>query len=265
VDTIEVMDFLYLFKITYPIRSKLKAIVLPRVVQLEQLGIAPPQMDVKNPIRNSVSAEEELDMELRTYQPGDPRKHIHWKATAKQQELLSRKYNHKPKEEIVLFMDLSEIKEDELSVIITEDKIIESILAIANYYSARGTVSHIIYEMLGIKHIKINSKEDFRAFYQTCVNIHFGANHPIYEIMKERLLGDRGLFYVVATHDLTKDFYLLSLQALAQGNHLCVLFISDDVSEGTAEMIANMKLAGASVYQVLSEDEIGDILSKGNY
>jgi uncharacterized protein (DUF58 family) len=93
VDSIEVTDFLYLFKITYPIGTKLKVIVLPRVVPLELLGIAPPEEDVKNPQRFSNNAEEELDTEVRKYYPGDSRKRIHWKASARMHELISRKYS----------------------------------------------------------------------------------------------------------------------------------------------------------------------------
>lgn len=263
VDSIEVTDFLYLFNITYPVGSKLRAVVLPRVVPLEQLGIAPPQVDVKNPLRYSNTSEEELDTEVRKYNPGDSKKRIHWKASARQHELVSRKYNHKPKAEIVLFMDLVKIKDDELLVISVEDKIIESVLAIVNYYSLRGTPSQIIYDMGGKKQTSISSKIEFNAFYKACVSIYFNASIPISDLIKERMLrGDEGMFYVAATHLLTKEFYLASLQVLAGGNHLCVLFISDDVTENTKEIIESIQLAGAKVYRIMSEDEIGDILSR---
>jgi hypothetical protein len=263
VDSIEVTDFLYLFTITYPVTSKLKAVVLPRVVPLEQLGIAPPQIDVKNPLHNSNTTEEELDTEIRKYNPGDNRKRIHWKASAKQNELLSRKYHHKPKAEIVLFMDMMKLKEEELQVIIVEDKIIESILAIANFYALRGTHSQIIFEMEGKKLINIASKEEFNAFYKTCVSIHFDAKIPVSELIRERLMrGDDGMFYVAATHLLTKEFYMSVLQVIAGGNQMCILFVSDDVSSDTKELINSLKMAGADVYQIMSKDEIGDILTR---
>jgi hypothetical protein len=262
VNSIEVTDFLFLFTITYPLGSKLKAIVLPRVVPLERLGIAPPQMDVKNPVRHSNFTEEELDTEMRKYYPGDNRKRIHWKASAKLHELLSRKYHHKPKAEIALFMDLMKIKEEELQVVIVEDRIIESILAIVNFYALRGTLSQIIYDMEGKKQVTIASREEFNAFYKACVSIHFDAKTPVCDLMRERLLrGDEGIFYVAATHLLTKEFYMAALQILGGGNHLCVLFASDDVTDTTKEMINSLKLAGADVHQIMSEDEIGSVLS----
>ncbi len=262
VNSIEVTDLLFLFTITYPIGSKLKAVVLPRVVPLEYLGIAPPQVDVKNPVRNSNFTEEELDTEMRKYNPGDNRKRIHWKASAKLQELHSRKYHQKPKAEIVLFMDLMKMKEEELQVVIVEDGIIESILAIVKYYSQRGTPSTIIYDMEGKRQISIASPEAFNVFYKACVSLHFNAKITVSDLMRERLLrGDEGLFYVAATHLLTKEFYMASLQVLAGGNHLCVLFVSDDVTEPTKELIGSLKLAGAVVYQITSEDEISKVLT----
>ncbi len=262
VDSIEVTDFLYLFSITYPITSKLKVVVLPRVVQLDQLGIAPGQTDVKNPLRSGNMAEEELDTEMRKYYPGDSRKRIHWKASARMRELITRKYQHIPKAEIVLFMDLMKIKEDELKVVIAEDKIIESVLAISNFYAQRETPSQIIYEMDGKRLVDVHSKEDFNAFYKACVHIRFDSQIPVSELLAERLLrGEEGMFCVIATHSLTKELYLTSLQAVSGGNHVSVLFVSDDVSEQTKETKESMKASGIPVYQIMSEDEIVDVLA----
>lgn len=263
VNSIKVTDFLYLFSITYPINSKLKAIVLPRVVPIEKLGIAPPQSDVKNPTRFSNNAEEELDTELRKYNPGDSRKRIHWKASAKLNELTSRKYQHIPKSNISLFMDLVKIKEDDLKVVIAEDKIIESVLAIANFYAMRNMRSEIIYEMEGTKKISIASRDDFNAFYKACVSIRFGSEYPVSELLRERIQrGEQGVFCVVATHLLTKELYRMALLALSGGNHVCILLMSDDISLDTKDMMDNMKKSGVFVYQIMSEDEIGPILSQ---
>lgn len=264
VDSIEVTDFLYLFTITYPIQSKIKATVLPRVVQLEQLGIAPPQSDVKNPVLYSNFAQEELDTEVRKYYPGDSKKRVHWKASARMHELISRKYQHIPKEQILIFMDLVKVKEEELKVIITEDKIIEIVLALSNYYSRLKTPSHIIYEMEKKKEVSISSKEDFNAFYNACVNIHFQGKNPISDLLKERMLrSEAGLFCVVVTHFLSKELYIAALQAISSGNHVSILFVSDDTTENTKKIMESMKLAGINVFQIMSEDEISNILSKG--
>lgn len=264
VDTIEVTDFLYLFTITYPLQSKIKATVLPRVVQLEQLGIAPPQNDVKNPVMFSNFAEDELDTEVRKYYPGDSIRRVHWKATARMRELISRKYQHIPKEQILIFMDLVKVKEDELKVIIIEDKIIESVLALSNYYARKKTPSQIIYEMGRKQKVNIASKEDFDVFYKACVNLHFQGSNPVSELISERMLrGETGMFCVVVTHFLSRELYLAALQAISGGNLVSILFVSDDISEKTKKLIENMKLSGLNVFQIMSEDEISNILTKG--
>lgn len=265
-DSIVVTDFLYLFTITYPIASKLKVVVLPRIVELAQLGIAPLQIDVKNPLRSSNQAEEELDTELRKYYPGDTRKRIHWKASAKKNELLSRKYYNKPKAEIVLFMDLLKVKEDELSIVIIEDKIIESILAIANHYIQRGIRSHIHYDKGGHTITAIASMEDFQSFYRACAKFQFEAELPISVMISERVhRGGEGDFFVVATHLLSEELYLASLPVIGGGNHLCILLISDDMTEESKALTLSLRQAGVEVYQIMSGDEIEDVLRGGRH
>lgn len=263
VDSIEVTDFLYLFTITYPMASKLKAYVLPRVVPLDQLGIAPPQNDVKNPMHFSNNAEEELDTEIRKYYPGDSRKRIHWKASARMRQLISRKYQHIPKAQIAIFMDLTKIKDDELKVVIAEDKIIESVLAISNFYAGRRTPSQIIYEMDGMNEISITSKDDFNVFYKACVSIRFTGAVAVEELLKDRLLrGEEGMFYVVVTHYLTKELYMTALRVISNQSNISILLISDDVTETTKDLIDSMRMSGIGIYQIMSEDEIAGILSQ---
>lgn len=263
IDSVEVTDYLYLFTIKYPLPSRLKVYVLPRVVPLERLGIAVMQEDVKNPTRYSNTAEEELDTEIRKYSPGDSRKRIHWKASAKMKELISRKYQEIPKSEIAIFMDLTRIKEEELKVIIFEDKIIESVLAIANYYSVRNTHAHIIYDKVQRIDYTISSKETFNVFYKACAKINFDGKLPVEILIEESLTkGERGMFYIVATHTLSKELYITALKAIALQNSISILFISDDVSEATKDLINGIRLSGIKIYQIMSDNNIEDILAK---
>ena len=263
IDSVEVTDYLYLFTIKYPLPSRLKVYVLPRVVPIDRLGIALTQEDVKNPTRYSNIAEEELDTEIRKYSPGDSRKRIHWKASARMKELISRKYQEIPKSEIAIFMDLARIKEEELKVIIFEDKIIESVLAIANYYAVRNTPAHIIYNKVERTNYRISSKETFNVFYKACAKINFDGKLPVEALIEESLRkGESGMFYIVATHTLSKELYMTALKAIALQNSISILFISDDVSEATKDLMNGIRLSGIKIYQIMSDNDIEDILSK---
>lgn len=263
VNKVEITDFLNLFTITYPMASKLKTCVLPRVLQLEHLSVAPAQTDVKNPMRFSNEAQEELDTEVRKYNPGDSRKRIHWKATAKMGELISRKYQYIPKAQTVVFMDLVKIKDEELKVIGYEDKIIESTLAIVNFYVKRNIRSHIIYDNNGVRQIPIASIDDFNVFYQTCATLLFTGTLPACELVDGRLkYNEEGMFYIIITHSITKELYLAALKVLSCQNSISIIFVSDDVSESTRELIDNMKMSGIGICQIMSSDEIEDKLSQ---
>ena len=265
VDSIEITDFLYLFTITYPVRSKINATVLPRVVHLDRISIAPSQSDVKNPMRFSNSAEEELDTEVRKYFPGDSRKKIHWKASARMRELITRKYQYIPKAQTVIFMDLKKLKEEEMKVVIIEDKIIECVLALSNFYARQRTPSHIVYKSEEKMLITIRSVEEFNAFYKTCAKMRFISEQPVAQLMQEKILAEgQGLFCVVVTHDLSKELYMNSLQLVESGNHVSILWVSDDTSDSVKSLAEGMKQSGINVYQIMSEEEIGEVLTKGN-
>jgi hypothetical protein len=43
---------------------------------------------------------------------------------------------------------------------------------------------------------------------------------------------------------------------------MSVIFVSDDVTDQTKDMINSMKISGISVHQIMPEDEISNILSR---
>lgn len=261
IESVEVTDFLYLFSITYPLLTRMRLVALPRVIELDNLSIAPPQVDVKNPIFSANNVEEELDAEVRKYQAGDNKKRIHWKASAKLGELVSRKYHYRPKANIALYMDLIKVDEGELETIIIEDKIIESVLAIANYYTQRGIPSKVIYDDWGMKNLNISSQEDFEAFYNSCARIDFEASIPPYKLISAQMSrGEDGTFILLATHLLTEELYLVAQELLSNGSYFTILFISDDLSEESKTMVDELRSIGAMVYQVMLEDEISHVI-----
>lgn len=260
-NTIEIMDFLYLFKITYPIMSKVKVTVLPRVITIGRLGIAPAQRDVKSSQYLVNSTKEAMDIETRQYQVGDSKKQIHWKVTAKRNEVFSRKYISNPKSEIVIIMDLSPVKEDDLTSIITEDQIIEGTLAIANYCKGNNTKVKVYYDQNGTQNVSIAGKIDFDLFYQLCVGVHFRAELGADQLLKESQNYQSNKFYIVVTHVLTRELYKTMLQLSEAGNDLAVLLMRDKIGPEEEDILQHLKFAGISLKQVTRDDQIGEVLN----
>jgi hypothetical protein len=95
------------------------------------------------------------------------------------------------------------------------------------------------------------------------MKIRFFGTIPIYELMNERLRnGEEGVFYVTVTHFLTKELYLSALKIVSSQNYVSILFISDDVTATTKELADSMKMSGIGIFQIMSDEEIANVLSK---
>jgi hypothetical protein len=236
--------------------------VHPRIVNIDRLGIAPSQKDAKNFPYVLTSARDTMDIETRKYQPGDGRKQIHWKVTAKRNELFSRKYISNPKSETFVIMDLQDAHEDELTAIITEDQIIESTLAIANYFKNNNTNMTIYYDQDGLHKATIRSKLDFDVFYHNCITIHFNAKLPVDQILSMcRLESEPNSFFIIITHHLTDTLYRSMLRLSQEGNDLAILLMKDKVGSDEESIMRDIKRAGISFELVTREDEIEEVLN----
>jgi len=261
-DSVDIMDFLYLFKITYPIKSKLKVTVLPRVVPISRLTLAPARKDVKNTPYLLQSVKDTMDLDTRKYQRGDSKKQIHWKVTAKKRELMSRNFITDPKLEMVVIMDLGQIKADELTKIVMEDKIIESALAISNYCKENHTKVDIYYDQNGLNKSVIGGGVDFELFYKQCISLRFYAERPLCNILDD--VADDNVyerFYIIITHEITGELYQSCLKTAGKGNLLSILFVQDKLSSEEEAILISFKLAGIPVRRITREDEIGEVLN----
>lgn len=261
IESVEIKDFLNLYSITYPIQTKLKVTVLPRIVHLNTMNITPAQKDAKSVLSFLFRDKDTLDMETRPYQVGDSKKQIHWKMSAKMNILQSRKMVTDPKASIVFIMDLSHIQEKEELKYIYEDQIIECSLAMVNYCKDNNTKSTIYFEYNGLKRVDIHSKVDFDLFYQLCVQFHFRSTMTLDHIVSESSKnGGNDNFYIVITHKITHEFILKAILLRERGNDIGILLISDLVDEDD-NYIRELKESGILVKVITREDSISEVLS----
>ncbi len=264
--TVTIRDFLYLFTVTYPVFSKMKVTVLPRVVALQNLTILSPNYDSKGRIKRFKEEEEEPDLEVRKYISGDNKKRIHWKASAKKQELLTRKYTSIPKTGVTVFMDLSQLNEDELTKIIVEDKMIESSLAIADYCKRKNIPCDLYFEQGGVKKHSIQNQMDFDILYRQCVDMRFAADKTVedivdYAINTGQVIQTASLYqYVIITHVISEELYKTVLKLMNNGNECSVLYVSEHYKEDTEHLLRLIMDAGATITIMNHNDEIADLL-----
>jgi len=232
VETIDIADFLNIFKIRFPSTSKVNIKVLPRIIQLDELTILPIESDIKNSKSTVNSVKENLDIDMRKYTLGDSKKIIHWKASAKKNELFTRKYSENPRSEIAIIMDLTCVSEPEITAVIVEDKIIESTLAVVDYFSRNKTQTTVFFEWGKNSCKKIVSKKDFDYFYNLCAEVDFESKKSAGQILSiSNQLIKNQCFSIVLTHKITAELCRASYEAICLGNDVTIIYINDGEPE----------------------------------
>ena len=253
---IEVSDFLFLFHKRWTVDWPLKILVLPRIVPLERLVFLPDLMDPK---RTSMQQKQSDNRgsELRKYQGGDPIKAIHWKAVARQRELLTRKNEPSAKGENYIFLDLSPTGREEMEKLIIEDKLIEVALAIGNFLKEKGIPGDMYCGRGQLENYRLSEEGRFGAFYDACGKLTFDGI-SIYEGLEE-MLYRRMLIghFILITHRLEPACIDLLLEH-GQRQQFILILIKDE-KNCLGEEEKNLLLA----HEIkLYEIETGDMIKE---
>ncbi|ABX43718.1 protein of unknown function DUF58 [Lachnoclostridium phytofermentans ISDg] len=256
IDKVTVTDYLNLFHLVYNAPSAIQAKVLPRIIRLNSLKLYK-ETEGKTLELNPVLNQNVPDVEIRRYEPGDEPKRIHWKASAKLKTLVTRKYTQEPKTEVYLYVDFEKKNSDEVSRVILEDKIIETALALCDFFYRCNTPVRVIYDIAGIKILNISGKQDFDQFYQLCTDVYFRARHSISSLLMEscNLLKNTS-FSIILTHTFSEDIVKASYHMVSLGNEVAILYFGeDDVSKLSIKLDSRIYFQ-----QIIPNQEISEVL-----
>lgn len=258
IDTVIVRDLFQLFELQYQCDSKINVRVLPRVVEVSELSIAPEDVDLKEQLQRMTRNEVIPDVELRKYVVGDPRKRIHFKASARMQQWMTRKYMEEPKSEIIYVMDLVPTKKQEPTKIMIEDQVIECSLAIINYFCRQQTPTKVVYGTEQVEVVTIHSKQDFDGFYGMVSEVRFRSNYSLAQLLVQcaRRLHTIG-YYVVVTANLEASFLRSIEDILSYGNDVTIIYVGEESA------IENMSQIDQRIhfYKLPLEKQISEVLS----
>lgn len=258
--SVEIRDFLYLFKITYPIRNRLRMIVSPRIIPLDKLKL---QEMIQDKLRTKLSLHPlnpVYDAELRKYQPSDSRKIIHWKASAKKQELLSKKIVDLEKPDTILFFDLFAYSTEDDIKMMAEDKIIELSLAISNLFLAERIPLLLLFQEKKLQMTEIVTKRDLEDFYQHCNEMTFQAREKGPELFLD-WIRDQPLHqaYLLITPFLSEKIFTELLRLRKLGLRLSFFYIRCQREDSSTAMLKAMEEAGIDVYDIWMDDDLLEI------
>ena len=129
-DKIALYDCLGLFKFKHKIERTLSVTVYPRTVKLRTLKLS--AFETETDMRRRFAGEDYSSVaDLRKYNPSDGMKRIHWKASAKKNDLIAKNYQSISKEiAILLFDNTKTVKGEDRKILENEDKMVEAYVSV---------------------------------------------------------------------------------------------------------------------------------------
>ncbi|MFR1907470.1 MAG: DUF58 domain-containing protein [Clostridium neonatale] len=202
-----VTDYLNLFNIKYEVTSQLPVTVLPRIVEWKDADVIEEDKDEKK-VMFSQRQEERLDVQVRKYSNGDPMRHIHWKASARTGQLMTRMHYATLKMQVMILIDLSTVGSEEMEKILLEDAILEETLSVGNYCNKKKIPAFVCFDYYGYKKLSINTYNEWNEFYMLCGKIPFESKLNNHELCTESKIWIKDVSNVIIiTNNLNTNLY----------------------------------------------------------
>ena len=204
--------------------------------------------------------------DIRKYSYGDTLRKIHWKATAKRNELMVKNYDNTAQLFVVLFLDLKENYFGEEKNLIIEDQAIECIVAVINYCLRNWIPVKLVYYDEGIKKIEGKNTLDFDIFYDLMRKIRFNQTVSISDVINAYLNNEiEKTNMIVFTINLDYGLYNQIYETACAGYDMTLIYISpEEIGAGNREeenkIIEGLKEVGVKVFKVNISDDIKQIL-----
>ena len=255
VKEIIVYDFLGLFHIRYKIPSTIKALVIPRIIKLNELKSIPYFAEILE--SEFVRIATEADVIVRDYQTGDSLRRIHWKQTAREHSLKVRNEIGIKKQKATLLFTTERSSEDREAYLPSENKILETVIALLYYFQQQNTDICLLWEEAGMVKREIMNMTHFEGAFRELAKVAFrnecNFNSFFYQARQTRALFDSSFLFLVTAGI---DYHLFSmLTELAGEERMIVLYVvtKEDLSEYILQNSPRLQIIVINPEQELSE------------
>ena len=243
VDVITMYDFLGLFRFHQPHSETLTLTVRPQVHELRTLPLADVEGGIdlaKNPF-----AQEDLSIisDLRKYQPTDGYKKIHWKISAKRNELISKNYQHTGQSTTAVLVDnaiIDGIDGDIEDALAMEDHVMEGCVSVLAYCVRRQQIT-VLHHMGGEGGIT----GDFDQLYRIASGINFGGEADDFDVFitdYSKMQADAENVVVIAKN-VTEPVFGAAQTLRLLGNNVTILYFIEP-EEDDLEKISTLNNMG---------------------
>lgn len=254
---VTISDFFRLFRIRCEVKETKKVIVAPRLIRLHELKSV---SDVSAMMRREVLKQEaEPDIVTREYVYGDMLKQIHWKATAREQKLMSRRLIGEEKEGVLIFFDTHRYDENPRRYLPLENCLLETVLALGFFLSEKSIPVVLYCSQEKWKKNRLNGIGDFGDFYELTGELEFDRAQDTkgrirYLLDRGTALDKRVVFFVLQKMDIE----ILEMTRRISENGVIVVFYV--ITEEDMEDLRAMGDGNRRIIAVTPQDKLEEVL-----
>ncbi len=265
VESYELFDLFKLFKLRKKIKNRISIIVLPQRIELTSVrDINEAESEGVQGNVNSFNAS--TFSSFREYRMGDNLRHVHWKLTAKQGELVIKQMEQTINNNSVIFCDFTVINtEKDMNYYFgATDAVIESALAVVKKITDDGNSATVCWQ--GKEADEMYEITDGNDYWQLYYIFALLPSKPVEKSFEDLLLvsgneiNSERMVYLI-TNKVTDEFlaYLESSGMTERKNVVLILF---NTTHHNTSHLEYLETETQIVLKLVNTDEIGKTLSQ---
>ncbi len=268
IKSVELEDFLGIVKMSYKNFETKYITVYPKIIYLDRFNLKTNFVSETHSILNNKFEDAAAVSDIRKYAYGDSLKKIHWKLTAKTDELMVKNFQSTTETSAILILDLHKNNyPDEINTIV-EDKILEAAVAVTYYCLSSWIPIKFVYYKDGIVDIPAKTPLDFDGIYKILSKISFiekiGVEDILDVYLKEYVSKSN---VIIFTSNLNYELYNQIYNTKFSNYEVSLIYVSPSELTGvkntaTEDILSNLPEAGVDVYNINISDDVKFILER---
>ncbi len=215
IKSVEITDLLRLFRIHYKNPEPLEVSIYPQTVSVNELR----SINLSRILSREYPAGHSVpDLTVRDYVPGDDRRRIHWKATARSQQLMTRLETGEEQQNISILLSTcrdSSVQADYLPV---ENRMLEIALALSRFFLLQGIPVRAYHRSDSLVSTGISDNVTFANYYELLAKLAFFPNATdklLFDSLRgvEDVLSGRAVFLILSRWSAASEDFVRLLNA----------------------------------------------------
>ncbi len=268
INSVEIEDFLGLFKFKYTVFEPKYVTVYPSIIYLDRFFLKTDFQSESHSILNSRNEDMATISDVRNYAFGDSLKRIHWKLTAKSGDIMVKKFQSTSETSVVMILDLKKNPYATGVNVIIEDKVIESIVAVLHYCLYNWIPVNLIYYSGKLVNVHAKNHLMFNEIYELLAKVKFNESIPVKDLIEVYMndtISKTNL--LIFTSNLDYELYDQIYKTTVSGFDVSLLYTSPVSLTGTASgdvdnILASLPEIGVNAYKLGIENDTKLILER---